>query len=133
MSDKNAARRTKVQLYVSGNMKAPDDINKHVQSVTYTDSKEKNSDDLQIVFDDREKKWLGNWIEIYPSPSPYGTNRHKTVSFISGVHFLRRYTIGRSSEIMLSYSSNLTLAVSPVTFITVPIRTRFSISPTSSS
>lgn len=80
MSDKNTARRTKVQLYVSGNMKAPDDINKHVQSVTYTDSKEKNSDDLQIVFDDREKKWLGNWIEIYPTVTKK-VSTTKTISY----------------------------------------------------
>lgn len=77
MSDKNMARRTKVQLYVGGNIKSPDDVNKHIQSVTYTDSKEKNADDLQIVFDDREKKWIGDWIEVHKNTS--GKNNIKAV------------------------------------------------------
>ena len=80
MSEKNAARRTRVQLYLSDNVKAPDDINKHIQSVTYTDNKEKNSDDLQIVIDDRERAWLGNWIEIYPTTTKKVTTT-KTISY----------------------------------------------------
>ena len=66
MSAKNEARRVELRLKFK-NVKAPLNINKYLSSMTYTDEEEDNADDLQIVFDDREKKWLGNWLKITPT------------------------------------------------------------------
>ena len=49
------------------NVKPPLNINKYLTSITYTDEEEDNADDLQLVFDDREKKWLGDWLKITPT------------------------------------------------------------------
>ena len=35
--------------------------------MTYTDEEEDKADDLQLTFDDRERKWLGNWLKITPT------------------------------------------------------------------
>ena len=45
----------------------PLNINKYLTSLTYTDEEEDNADDLQLVFDDRERKWLGQWLSITPT------------------------------------------------------------------
>ena len=66
MSAKNEARRVELRLKFE-NVKAPLDINKYLSSMTYTDEEEDNADDLQLVFDDRERKWLGDWLKITPS------------------------------------------------------------------
>lgn len=49
------------------NVKAPLDINKYLSSMTYTDEEEDRADDLQLTFDDRERKWLGDWLKITPT------------------------------------------------------------------
>lgn len=49
------------------NVKAPLDINKYLSSMTYTDEEEDKADDLQLTFDDRERKWLGDWLKITPT------------------------------------------------------------------
>ena len=66
MSAKNEARRVELRLKFE-NVKAPLDINKYLSSMTYTDEEEDNADDLQLVFDDRERKWLGDWLKITPT------------------------------------------------------------------
>ena len=49
------------------NVKAPLDINKYLSSMTYTDEEEDKADDLQLTFDDGERKWLGDWLKITPT------------------------------------------------------------------
>ena len=49
------------------NVKAPLNINKYLSSLTYTDEEEDKADDLQLTFDDRESKWLGDWLKITPT------------------------------------------------------------------
>ena len=66
MSAKNEARRVELRLKFE-NVKAPLDINKYLSSMTYTDEEEDKADDLQLTFDDRERKWLGNWLKITPT------------------------------------------------------------------
>ena len=66
MSAKNEARRVELRLKFQ-NVKPPLNINKYLTSITYTDEEEDNADDLQLVFDDRERKWLGEWLKITPT------------------------------------------------------------------
>ena len=66
MSAKNMARRVELRLEFK-NVSVPADINKYISSLTFTDEEEDNADDLQLMFDDREKCWLGNWLEVYPT------------------------------------------------------------------
>lgn len=66
MSEKNQARRVELRLDFQ-NVSPPLDINKYMTSMTYTDEEEDNADDLQIVFDDRERQWLGDWLKITPT------------------------------------------------------------------
>ena len=66
MSAKNEARRVELRLKFE-NVKVPLNINKYLSSLTYTDEEEDNADDLQLTFDDRERKWLGDWLKITPT------------------------------------------------------------------
>lgn len=66
MNDKTMARRVELRLTFQ-NVTAPADINKYLSSLTFTDEEEDNADDLQIVIDDRERTWLGSWLEIKPT------------------------------------------------------------------
>lgn len=65
MSSKDEARRVELRLSFI-NTKVPDNINQYISSLSYTDEKEDGADDLQITFDDRERKWLGSWVKIVP-------------------------------------------------------------------
>lgn len=55
------ARRTKIQLTFDG-ADITEDINKYLQSMTYTDNEEDESDDFSISIDDREDVWIGQWL-----------------------------------------------------------------------
>ncbi len=66
MSAKNEARRVELRLKFE-NVKVPLDINQYLSTMTYTDEEEDNADDLQLTFDDRERKWLGDWLKITPT------------------------------------------------------------------
>lgn len=66
MSEKNIARRVELRLKFQ-NVNAPADINKYLSSLTFTDEEEDNADDLQLAYDDREDKWLGNWLKVKPT------------------------------------------------------------------
>lgn len=62
MSDAAQARRTKLKVYFDG-VDISADINKYIQTLTYTDtSVDSDLDDLQIVIDDREDLWLCSWL-----------------------------------------------------------------------
>ncbi len=66
MSAKNEARRVELRLKFE-NVKVPLNINKYLSTLTYTDEEEDKADDLQLTFDDRERKWLGDWLKITPT------------------------------------------------------------------
>ena len=66
MSAKDEARRVELRLKFE-NVKVPLNINKYLSSLTYTDEEEDKADDLQLTFDDRERKWLGDWLKIEPT------------------------------------------------------------------
>ncbi len=55
------SRRTEIQLTFEGT-DISEDINKYFQSISYTDNEEDEADDFQIVLDDREDVWIGEWL-----------------------------------------------------------------------
>ena len=55
------ARRTVVRLTFDG-VDISADINRYLQSLSYTDNEQAETDDLQLTLDDREGVWLGNWL-----------------------------------------------------------------------
>ena len=55
------ARRTVVRLTFDG-VDISADINRYLQSLSYTDNEQDETDDLQLTLDDREGVWLGNWL-----------------------------------------------------------------------
>ena len=57
------ARRVAIKLVLDG-VKVNENINEYIQSFSYTDNEEDNADDLQITIDDRECKWLGEWLKV---------------------------------------------------------------------
>lgn len=61
MSDKNMARRALVQISAQG-ADITKDIRPYLDSLTYIDNEEDESDDLQIKLHDREGIWLTKWI-----------------------------------------------------------------------
>lgn len=62
MIDKDLARRAAFQLIFEGT-DITNDIMPYLTSVTYTDSEEDESDDLNIVLQDRDNTWLYSWLE----------------------------------------------------------------------
>lgn len=61
MSDKTLARRTTVKLYFKGR-DISKDLSKYLLSLSYTDKEEDETDDISISLDDREGKWIKDWI-----------------------------------------------------------------------
>lgn len=72
MSDSNTARRTEIQVTFEG-VDITADVNKYLQSLTYTDNEEDDADDLQIALDDRDGLWLGEWLNTPAQPPPAET------------------------------------------------------------
>ena len=70
------------------NVKVPADINKYLSSLTFTDEDEDNADDLQLAFDDRERKWLGSWLEVKPTFIKTTTTVQKQVEAASVVNYV---------------------------------------------
>lgn len=70
------------------NVKVPADINKYLSSLTFTDEDEDNADDLQLAFDDRERKWLGSWLEVKPTFIKTTTTVQKQVETASVVNYV---------------------------------------------
>lgn len=58
------ARRTKIELTFDGT-NITEDINEYLQTLTYTDNEEEESDDLSIVIDDRDSVWVGDWLATH--------------------------------------------------------------------
>ncbi len=92
MSNINTARRTEVRLKVEG-VDITADINKDLISFTYTDYAEDNVDDIRITIDDRDGKWLGEWLNSSPESDSHNstdTGGYKIgdiVYFNGGTHF----------------------------------------------
>ena len=61
MSDKTLARRTTVKLYFKGR-DISKDLSKYLLSLSYTDKEEDETDDISISLDDREGKWIKDWL-----------------------------------------------------------------------
>ncbi|MCM1217497.1 MAG: contractile injection system protein, VgrG/Pvc8 family [Lachnospiraceae bacterium] len=61
MSDRNRARRTEIRLTFKG-VDITKDLEKYLQSMTYTDNEEDNADDISLTLDDRGSKWLTKWL-----------------------------------------------------------------------
>lgn len=68
MSDKKLARRVQLKLKFKG-VDVPQNINLHLTGATYTDEEEDSTDDFQIIYEDRENKLLGKWLEVKPTTS----------------------------------------------------------------
>ena len=87
MSAKDMARRVELRLKFQ-NVKVPADINKYLSSLTFTDEDEDNADDLQLAFDDRERKWLGSWLEVKPTFVKTTTTVQKQVEAANVVNYV---------------------------------------------
>lgn len=61
MSDKTLARRTTVKLYFKG-ADISKNLSKYLLSLTFTDKEEDETDDISISLDDREGKWIKDWL-----------------------------------------------------------------------
>jgi len=61
MSDKNKARRTRVQISFDG-VDITESMRPYFLSMTYTDKQEDEADDLQIEFQDEPAIWLTDWL-----------------------------------------------------------------------
>ena len=61
MSDRTLARRTAVKLYFKGR-DISKDLSKYLLSLSYTDKEEDETDDISISLDDREGKWIKDWL-----------------------------------------------------------------------
>lgn len=61
MSDRTLARRTKVKLYFKGK-DISKELSKYLLSMSYTDKEKDETDDISITLDDREGKWIKDWL-----------------------------------------------------------------------
>ena len=68
MSDKTLARRTAVKLYFNG-ADISKDLSKYLLSLSFTDKEEDETDDISISLDDREGKWIKDWLNTSKTKS----------------------------------------------------------------
>lgn len=61
MSDKTLARRTAVKLYFKG-VDISKNLSKYLLSLSFTDKEEDGTDDISISLDDRNGKWIKDWL-----------------------------------------------------------------------
>lgn len=61
MSNKTLARRTAVKLYFKGK-DISKELSKYLLSLSFTDKEEDETDDISISLDDREGKWIKDWL-----------------------------------------------------------------------
>jgi len=61
LSDKTLARRTAVKLYFKGT-DISKDLSEYLLSLSFTDKEEDETDDISITLDDREGKWIKDWL-----------------------------------------------------------------------
>lgn len=68
MSNSGLARRTEIRVELQG-VDISDDVNNYLLSLSYTDNEEDKTDDLQLTFDDRDGKWLNEWLNTPAQPA----------------------------------------------------------------
>ncbi len=61
MGNKNLARRVTVKLYFKGK-DISKELSKYLISMTYTDNEEDKADDISLTLDDREGRWIKDWL-----------------------------------------------------------------------
>ncbi len=61
MSDKTLARRTAVKLYFKGS-DISKNLAKYLLSLSFTDKEEDETDEISISLDDRDGKWIKDWL-----------------------------------------------------------------------
>ena len=61
MSDRTLARRTTVKIYFEG-VDISKDLSKYLLSLSFTDNEEDETDDISVTIDDREGKWIKDWL-----------------------------------------------------------------------
>ena len=49
------------------NVDTPKNIKLHLVSASYTDNEDGSTDDFQIVYEDRERNLMGDWLEVKPT------------------------------------------------------------------
>lgn len=76
MSDKTLARRTEVKLYFKG-VDITKDLSKYLLSLSFTDKEEDETDDISISLDDREGKWIKDWLNTNKTAAKEQTETKK--------------------------------------------------------
>lgn len=61
MGNKDLARRVTVKLYFKGK-DISKELSKYLISMTYTDNEEDKADDISLTLDDREGRWIKDWL-----------------------------------------------------------------------
>lgn len=88
MSDKTQARRCELRLTFR-NVDVPESMVSHILSgCTYTDEEEDSTDDFQLSFEDRERKLLGDWLDVKPTIVKTTKEVTKTVEKESVVNYV---------------------------------------------
>ncbi len=68
MSDKTLARRTEVRLFFK-DVDISKELSKYLLSLSFTDKEEDETDDISITLDDREGKWINDWLNTNRTPA----------------------------------------------------------------
>lgn len=61
MSDRTLARRVEVKLYFKGK-NISKELSKYLLSMSFTDKEDDEADEIDITLDDREGKWIKDWL-----------------------------------------------------------------------
>ena len=91
MSDKDLARRTIIKVFFDG-VDITSDITPYINSLTFTDSEDEETDDLQIKLHDSDSLWLEKWLNdaieaAAETPSSVGGNGNSySVTATGGVN-----------------------------------------------
>lgn len=70
MRNKDLARRVTVKLFFKGK-DISKELSKYLLSMTYTDNEEDKADDISITLDDREGKWIKDWLNTGKEKTTY--------------------------------------------------------------
>lgn len=79
MSDKNLSRRTDIEIQFDG-VDISDSIRKNLISMTYIDSEDDESDDLEIRLEDRNQIWLEKWLDSTIDAAASSGNQNQNAS-----------------------------------------------------
>lgn len=111
MSDNSLARRTEVKIYFE-NIDITAKLQNYLISMTYTDNEEDKTDDLQLTLDDRERIWLGDWLNTPAQPFtlPSIQNEWKIGDevVVSGRPQYSSYGNGKPGAVLTDYKGKIT-------------------------